>query len=399
MRILTALGLMSGTSMDGIDIALIRSDGKNIVERGPFLFVPYHKEFRTQITNGLVDALAIKTRAQRPGNLKGLEKDITRFHERAVRQFLETYKINASEIDLIGFHGHTILHRPDDGLTVQLGDGQMLCNNTGVETIYDMRANDINNGGQGAPLVPVYHRALAHKIRQETGNNSPIAFVNIGGISNVTYVGEDNHLIAFDCGPGNALIDQWVSQIDGIEFDEDGLFGKRGKILKSVCDQYMDHPYFDLPIPKSLDRNDFKPLVDNKISLNDGARSLAHVTALAILQAANKLPKIPSIWVICGGGAQNPVIMDDLRAMIENKTPENSRSNPRVVSADQIDLSSMAMEAEAFAYLAIRSKHGAYLTYPQTTGCGSAQSGGICALSSPASARPCQSRINTKRAL
>jgi anhydro-N-acetylmuramic acid kinase len=373
MKIFTALGLMSGTSMDGIDIALIRSDGKSFVERGPSLLVPYESEFRQRIERGLKDASRIHHRAERPGDLVSLEYDITRLHTAVILRFLAEQDISAGEIDCIGFHGQTVLHRPGDFLTVQLGSGQQLADDTGIEVIYDLRANDMLQGGQGAPLVPVYHRALAHGLLEELTGANALAFVNIGGISNITYVGSDDQLIAFDSGPGNGLIDQWVERHAGVGYDEGGKIAKGGEIVRSICEHYLEHPYYDLPVPKSLDRKDFEPLMDEDISIVDGARSLARVTALAILKSFDQLPSIPAICVICGGGALNEVIVGDLRILAQEK-------GAKVITADEAGLSSMAVEAEAFAYLAIRAKLGKALTYPTTTGCRSPVSGGISAL-------------------
>ena len=383
MKIITALGLMSGTSMDGIDLALIRSDGQNFIERGQSFFVPYDKAFRQRIESGLTEAKDIKEPGQRPGVLAVLEYDITRQHAGAIEQFIDTVDLDFDDIDVIGFHGQTVLHRPDLHFTVQLGNGQQLCDATGIEVIYDMRANDMRHGGQGAPLVPVYHRALARNLRAGTGfpvdndTNGDVAFINIGGISNITYVGKGGLIIAFDCGPGNGLIDQWMSLRGNLAFDKGGAIARCGKIVETICNKYLAHPYFDLPFPKSADRNDFEPLSDTSYTLADGARSLVRVSALGIVAAARQLPKMPQTWIICGGGAKNLMILEDLRLLTH-------KENVTVMTADQAGFNSMAMEAEAFAYLAIRSKIGANLTYPSTTGCQRPVTGGILAKPSPA---------------
>ena len=390
MDIVTAIGLMSGTSMDGIDIALIRSDGQNYVERGAFLFVPYSRHVRQRLAAGLNDAREMEDRAQRAGGLAMLERDITTLHVLAVEQFLRQNNIERTDVDLIGFHGQTVLHRPDNHLTVQLGDGQYLSDATGIKTVYDMRANDMTHGGQGAPLVPVYHSALAKNIEENINLGTNIAFFNIGGISNITHIGKTGDLIAFDCGPGNNLIDQWVAKTAGVDFDEGGRIALGGKIIGPLCEKYMTHPYFDLPIPKSLDRKDFEPLTDDNISLADGARSLAHVSALGIQKALQLLPDQPDIWVICGGGSLNQVIMDDLRQLAIQRVKGDIPI--KVLTADEAGFSSMAMEAEAFAYLAIRSELGEVLTYPTTTGCKKPVTGGIAAM-------PDTARFETKRAV
>ncbi len=368
-RIFTAIGLMSGTSMDGIDIALITSDGEHHVGHGPNMFVPYEERFRERIITGLNDALVIKERAERPGTLVALEQEITELHINAVRHLMDKNALLPGDIDVIGFHGQTLLHRPREALTVQLGKGQAMADALGIDVVFDLRAEDMMHGGQGAPLVPVYHRALANSLHHDRKIRKPVAFVNIGGISNVTFVGNDGELIAFDCGPGNGLIDQWVQQQAGKPFDEDGNIARTGKINHEICDKYLAHPYFALPVPKSLDRNDFPPLADKTLSPEDGARSLAHVTARAIMRSSAYFPQKPETWIICGGGTLNNVIMDDLRELAAS-------GSANVVKADDLGLDSMALEAEAFGYLAIRSMLGLDITCPTTTGCKAPVSGG-----------------------
>ena len=244
--------------MDGIDVALIRSDGENLVERGPCAEYPFDLSVRKAIEQGLNDALQIgDDRNDRPGTLEGLEQSITRLHADAVKDFLNTHELQPSDINIIGFHGQTVLHRPDDGITVQLGLGQMLADETQIDVVYDMRANDMAQGGQGAPLVPVYHRALAASLKDTPDATLPMAFVNIGGISNITYLRSEGELIAFDTGPGNALIDQWVQTGAGIPYDAGGRIASEGRVIDALVERYMAMPYFDKPLPKSLDRGDF----------------------------------------------------------------------------------------------------------------------------------------------
>ena len=214
-----AIGLMSGTSMDGIDLALIETDGEGLLRRMGGSFTAYDAAFRKRLEAGLEDARAICHRNERPGTLAALEAELSERHAAAVLHFLEERALAPSAIRILGFHGQTVLHRPLDGLTVQIGDGALLAARTGIATVHDMRANDMVHGGQGAPLVPVYHRALAANIAGEHAGKGPVVFVNIGGISNITYIGTDGQLIAFDSGPGNTLIDQWVTRHAGIPFD------------------------------------------------------------------------------------------------------------------------------------------------------------------------------------
>jgi len=375
MAAICAIGLMSGTSMDGIDLAMLMTDGENLVERGLSFFVAYEAAFRRRIEAGLEDAKRIVKRDERPGDLAALEREITLRHADAVRQFLARQDGRWSRPALIGFHGQTVLHRPQQGLTVQLGDGALLAAETGVPVIHDMRANDMAHGGQGAPLVPAYHAALARSLPAEQAEKFPVAFVNIGGISNVTFVPSDGDPVAFDSGPGNALIDQWVSREGGLPYDADGAVASEGSIVFPVVQQYLESAFFEKPAPKSLDRNDFTLEFAEGLELSDGARTLAAVSADAILLSARQMPEPPKLWIVCGGGRKNPHIVGDLRAGA-------ARMDADVILAEDAGFDGDAMEAEAWAYLAVRSERKLPLTFPKTTGCRTPVTGGV--LSEPA---------------
>jgi len=362
---------MSGTSMDGIDVAMITSDGDGIVERGPSSEFPFDSKIRRQIEMGLVAARCMgKDRDARPDVLAKLEHDLTVLHVAAVTRFIGSHNLNPDDIDVIGFHGQTVLHWPEAALTVQLGDGPLLARQTGIDVVCDMRAADMVAGGQGAPLVPVYHRALARSLSPEVLAERPVAFVNIGGISNITYVPESGDLIAFDTGPGNALIDQWVQARANISYDKGGEIAKSGQIVEPLLRHYLASPYFQQSLPKSLDRSEFLPPRDEGLSLADGARTLAQITARSIFAAIDHLPEAPKLWIICGGGRKNEVIMSDLKNIAES-------GGGKVITAEEAGFNGDAMEAEAFAYLAIRSLKGLPLTFPGTTGCNTATRGGV----------------------
>ncbi|MGV2099310.1 anhydro-N-acetylmuramic acid kinase [Rhizobium sp. 21-4511-3d] len=363
----TAIGLMSGTSMDGIDVALLRTDGEGFVERGPFLGVSYDPAFRERLKTALEQAKTIKNRQERPGDLAAIERELTQRHATAVREFLQQNAMEAGAIDVLGFHGQTVLHRPDEALTVQIGDGALLARETGIATVYDMRANDMVHGGQGAPLVPAYHAALAANIGDA---KTPVCFVNIGGISNLTYVGADGTMIAYDSGPGNTLIDQWVEAHAGIPFDQGGMIASEGHVVSELAERYLASPFFTAAKRRSLDRNDFLPPLGRDAELADGARTLAYVAAASIIKSAGHLPVTPALYVICGGGRLNKVIMRDLAQLAEEH-------RATVISAEEAGFNGDAMEAEAWAYLAVRSLEGLPLTYPGTTGVREAVSGGV----------------------
>ncbi|MBS9720609.1 anhydro-N-acetylmuramic acid kinase [Tianweitania sp. BSSL-BM11] len=365
----TALGLMSGTSMDGIDVAALRTDGETIVERGPSLFVPYDDTFRARIEAALQTAKVIEQRDQRPHDLAELERDLTQRHAEAVHAFRA--KFPDWQPELIGFHGQTVLHRPAEGLTVQIGDGALLAQRTGTPVVYNMRAADMVAGGQGAPLVPAYHVALAKSL-PETFRRTPTVFVNIGGISNVTYVPASGDPVAFDSGPGNQLIDQWMQREGGLAFDADGVAAAKGSVHQAIVEAYLQLPFFARPAPKSLDRGDFDLSGVQGLNLNDGARTLAALAAEAVFAARKQMPETPKLWILCGGGRKNPHISGDLQRLAEADGGE-------VVAAEEVGLDGDATEAEAWAYLAVRSTRGLPLTWPTTTGCDRPVTGGVLA--------------------
>jgi anhydro-N-acetylmuramic acid kinase len=354
----TALGLMSGTSLDGIDVALIKTDGENFVERGPSSTFPYEAKQQALLKQALIDAVPISERTQRPGSLSEIEKQLTEWHAGAVQNFLHECALSPSNIDVIGFHGQTVIHRPERHLTVQLGDGAALAKTLGIQVVFDMRAADVAEGGQGAPLVPVYHRALA-KI-------APVAFVNIGGVANVTYVGATGELLAFDTGPGNALINDWVHKHTGASHDAGGKIALSGQISPTHLQSALEHKFFNQRPPKSLDRNSFANLNFNDLSLEVGAATLTAFTVQSIVKAADWFPTPVPRWIICGGGRHNAAIMQGLKSILQN-----------VESAEQTGLNGDSMEAEAWAYLAVRSLRGLPITFPGTTGVNKEITGGV----------------------
>jgi len=356
--------------MDGIDVAAIETDGVTVTARGPSLSISYDAPFRQRLEAALGAAKSITERNQRPGDLADLEREITMHHARTVQQFLRAAPQDWQRPDVIGFHGQTVLHRPAEALTVQLGDGALLARETGIAVVNDMRANDMRHGGQGAPLVPVYHAALARSLPQDCGHLLPVVFVNIGGISNITFVLRDGDPIAFDTGPGNALIDQWVMREGGVPFDDGGAIASKGVVDRAVVARYLDNPYFLKRGAKSLDRLDFTLDAARGLSLADGARTLAAVTAEAVLKACDHLPSQPKLWVLCGGGRKNPHIVKDMH-------DGAAKVGAKVIVAEAAGLDGDATEAEAWAFLAVRSLKGLPLTFSTTTGCDHAVSGGV----------------------
>ena len=381
-----AIGLMSGTSMDGIDVALVDTDGDRLLERGPSFTYPYSAEFRKQLAKGLEDARAIVRREDRPGRLRLLEQYLTELHAEAIGHFLADCQLKREEIGVIGFHGHTMLHKlqrfalevPDyklgvpeivqawgqKMLTVQIGDGKRLAQLTGIDVVYDMRARDCEMGGQGAPLVPAYHRALAEGIEER-----PVAILNIGGVANVTWIGRDGRLIAFDVGPGSALIDDWMMKRREQPMDLDGVCAREGQVDHDGLHALMRSPFFAVLPPKSLDRNAFDVAAIEHLSTEDGAATLTAFTANGIAKAREHFPEEPRLWVVTGGGRRNKVLMATIAGFM----------GAAVVPAEAVGLDGDAIEAEAWAYLAVRSLAGLPLTYPGTTGVAEPLTGGVVA--------------------
>ncbi len=363
-KMMRALGLMSGTSMDGIDVALIETDGGDRLQRGPACSYPYSDPFRAQLRLALAEASRLRRRQERPGSLHLTEQYLTDLHTEAVTHFLQDYRIAAESVDVVGFHGHTLLHAPERQLTVQIGDGLGLARAIGIDVVYDLRAADVAAGGQGAPLAPIYHKALVAKLR------APVAVVNVGGVANVTWVGsahpQDDALLAFDTGPGNALIDDWMLKCTGTPCDPDGACAATGKVDEAALAQLMSHRFFAAPPPKSLDRNAFSADPVAHLSIEDGAATLTAFTAAAIAAARSNMPEQPSTWVICGGGRKNKTLMAMIAERVDNA----------VIPAEAAALDGDAVEAEAWAYLAVRSLQGRPITFPGTTGVPKPMTGG-----------------------
>jgi anhydro-N-acetylmuramic acid kinase len=361
---LTAIGLMSGTSLDGVDVALIETDGRRIGAFGPSGYRPYSESERGLLRQALSEAVNLSERGARPGVLREAERAVTIAHAEAVAAFTAQNRITCEEVDIVGFHGQTVLHRPERRLTVQIGDAAALARAIRIPVMHDFRAADVEAGGQGAPLVPVYHRALAQLLQRE----GPIVVANIGGVSNITYIDGDMTLIACDTGPGNALLDDFMYRTTRQPFDTEGRMAAQGVPDRAWVARALELPFFAAPPPKSLDRNDFAALRLNDMAPADGAATLTAFTAAALARVVPQLPKVPKSWIICGGGARNHTMMRMLR---ENLAPAT------VEAADALGWSADAIEAQAFGFLAARGLKGLPLSYPATTGVPMPMTGGL----------------------
>lgn len=344
-----AIGLMSGTSLDGVDAALLLTDGVRVLDYGPSLTIPYPSNLKRQLLDlhHIVDYLS-------------LERDVTEIHVQAVHKLLEKSKMEAHKVHVVGFHGQTLYHDPAQGMTWQIGNPALLAEKTEISVVSDFRRRDIAAGGQGAPLVPIFHQAILSNIPK------PVAIVNIGGIANVTWVGNDDELVAFDVGPGNALLDDWVRQHHQGDYDPSGKHAALGKIHSGVCDDYLSHSFFASPPPKSLDRASFCLDPVKNLSFEDGAATLSMVTAKGIVHASQFFPDAVWSWYVAGGGRHNMTLMLYLKELLGGA----------VQAIETLGQDGDALEAQAFAFLAVRSLYKLPITLPSTTGAIRAVTGG-----------------------
>lgn len=355
-----AIGLMSGTSLDGIDAALIETDGEGALRPVAFRGEAYSDAARDQLAAATALALTFDRPRASP-DLVAAGELIDRTHALAVHKLLREAGVAAGDVGVIGYHGQTVAHRPDRGWTWQIGDGAVLARATGIAVVSDLRSADVAAGGQGAPLLPVYHAALA------AGLERPVAVLNLGGVGNITWIGRDGALIAFDTGPANGLIDSWVAAETGARYDDGGALAAAGRVDEAVLTAMLDHPFFAALPPKSLDRNDFTIQPARGLAAADGAATLTAFTAASVAEAIDRLPERPRRLVVAGGGRHNPTL---LRMIAERTglTPEAS---------DTLGWNGDAMEAEGFAYMAVRTLKGLPISFPGTTGVPEPLPGGI----------------------
>tara|TARA_B100000029_G_scaffold59956_1_gene53895 strand:+ start:223 stop:1353 length:1131 start_codon:yes stop_codon:yes gene_type:complete len=353
---LTALGLMSGTSRDGIDAAIIRTDGSSVVNRGPSTTWTYGEEFRRRLSDATLNI----------GDASGVEAELTALHANVIDKLLEKNQLTYLDIDIIGFHGHTLFHAPEQRETIQIGDGKLLASLTGIPVVNDLRSADVAEGGQGAPLAPAYHWALAKELEK------PVAVLNMGGVANVTWIGDSPpnlgdfdtqdqivpQMLAFDTGPGNALLDDWTARHTGERYDRDGRLAATGNVDADALARLLENPYFSASPPKSLDRDAFslEPLA--LLSPADGAATLVAFTTQTVSVAADFLPSPPTRWLVTGGGRHNPEMMSALTQQV----------GAPVAPVESVGWDGNTLEAEAFAFLAVRSVKGWPNSWLNTTG-------------------------------
>lgn len=354
-----AIGLMSGTSLDGIDAALIETDGEGLVSPIAFRSDPYSDQASAQLRAAAELALMFERPRANP-DIVAAEEMLTRRHVMAVRQLLSQSGVAADRVAVIGFHGQTIAHRPDRGWTWQIGDGAALASALDITVVNDLRSADVAAGGQGAPLLPVYHRALT------AGLPRPMAVLNLGGVANITWIGDGDALVAFDTGPANALVDDWMLAETGKAYDADGALAATGRIDETVLTAMLDNPFFDAEPPKSLDRADFSIAPARGLSPADGATTLTAFTAATVAHALRLLPSRPERIVVAGGGRHNGTLMAMLGAAC----------GLPLDPIEALGWNGDATEAEGFAYMAVRALDGRPISFPGTTGAPQPMTGG-----------------------
>lgn len=352
-KIYRAIGLMSGTSFDGADIALIETDGEGLVRPLAFEGYAYNPADRAVIR------AALRRREKGP-ETQAAERIVTEWHISFLADFLSKYKIQKQDVDVAGFHGQTIFHDPGARFTWQIGDAQALADSCGIPVVGQMRVADVQAGGQGAPLLPLYHRALAHDLAK------PMAVLNIGGVSNITWIGADE-ILAFDCGPGNALMDDFVHSRTGEPYDAGGRLAASGRADEVRVERWLSHAYFSLKPPKSLDRDAWSHAEVCDLGDADGAATLLAFTVRSIDRGLSLCPAAPQAVYVTGGGRHNARLMALLAA--EAGVPASP--------VEAVGWNGDAIEAQGFAYLAVRSLLGLPLTEPGTTGVPKPLTGGV----------------------
>ena len=362
-----SLGCMTGTALDGaIDLALVRTDGRVIMELGPWGLVPYGDDLRGLMAEAVAEARTWAFAGAEPAIFAEAERQFTLAHAEAIRWFCADQGVALADIKIIGLHGLTVLHRAPApgviGATRQLGDGALLASELRVDVAFDFRAADVAAGGNGAPLAPIYHAALfAH-----AGQAAPAVALNLGGVANVTWWGGGEEILAFDTGPANGPINEWVERHGLGTYDLDGALAARGRVDEARLAAMLAHPFFAAAYPKSLDRYDFPAALADGLSAADGAATLTALCAAAVGKGLDLLPQRPARLIVCGGGRRNPTLMAELAR----------RTGAAAIDADDIGWRGDAVEAESFAYLAARVRAGLPLSFPATTGVGAPTLGG-----------------------
>ena len=355
---LSALGFMSGTSGDGVDSSVIDSNGEDIINIKYNRFDPYPISLSKKIHELKERISKMQDLLKYSLKVEEIEREITDFHLDIAT------KINKEiDYDLIGFHGHTIYHNSDEKISKQIGLGDHLSKKTKKTVVYDFRQNDLKNGGEGAPLSPIFHLALIKSLFNKNRVKMPISILNIGGIANITEIDKDFKIFSRDIGPGNCLIDMWIRKNSHKLYDENGNIAEKGTTDKFIFDQYLDNYYYSkISSKRSLDTNDFDVSFAKGLSLENGTTTMTDLTS----ELLSKKIGNNDIFV-CGGGRKNKSLMNQLRTKIKNK----------LLLIDDLNIDGDFVESQAFAFLSIRSYLGLPISFPSTTNCKKPSLGGV----------------------
>ena len=354
-----SLGLMSGTSGDGVDASLAVSDGKDKFDVIHEKYQEYSSDIYKEFHELKEKVLYLKDFNKNKKKIRDLERKITIFNAKVIEKIKDKVEKKREQIHLIGFHGQTLLHNPEEKISIQLGDGKLLSQITKTKVVFNFRSNDLKNGGQGAPLAPIFHQLLVKQKKIKT----PITILNLGGIANVTIIDKDDKISSLDIGPGNCLIDTWIRLNSNQYYDKEGKIARSGKINKIILDQAIENfNYSKIPEKKSYDTNDFNLSFAKGLSLKDGASTLTEFTA----EICSKKLKNQNIYV-CGGGRKNNFLMESIAKKIGTK----------IKLIDELDVDGDFIESQAFAYLAVRSYLDLPISFPETTGCKIPSIGGV----------------------
>ena len=367
MQSIWAVGLMTGTVLDGnIDVALLKTDGESIERFGPYTLAPYPQSIRDTLEQTLAQARQWNFEGPDPAIFRVAEEALTRAQSAAVKQLVEASGMRLGDIGVVGFHGQSVLHRAPQpgrlGATRQLGDGDLMHRLLGVKVAYDFRSADVRAGGQGAPLAAIYHQALLRGL----GAHGDVAVLNLGGVANVTWWDGADRLIAFDAGPANAPINDFIKGLGLGDMDRNGAYALAGTVDEARLARLLQHPYLTAPYPNPHVRFDFPASMADGLNAEDGAATLTAFTTSAVGKALDLLPQRPAKLVVCGGGRHNPAIMQMLA----------SRAHVEAVPAEAVGWRGDAIEAECFAFLAVRVLRGLPISFPTTTGAPQPMTGG-----------------------
>jgi len=348
-KIYTSLGLMSGTSLDGVDASIIRSDGEKVINIEKNEYFPYNQDFRDRIREFITQCNDISYISKNQKNYNLLEKEITLLHAKVSQKIIQKFN---DKVDLVGFHGQTIIHRPEKKYSIQMGDAKLLSQILKKKIIYNFRENDIKNKGSGAPLASIYHYNISKKINLL----EPIIFLNIGGISNITFVNK-NDLEAKDIGPGNVLIDEYIKKIKNQSYDKNGEIALTGKIDFGIVKQTLKHEFCNVKEKHSFDRGDFDYSFIRGLSFENALATITYFTSAFLAKFFNNNYKEVSEIIVCGGGRKNKTLIDHIKNL----------TNKKITMIDELGINGDYIESQAFAYLSIRSFLKKNISFPSTT--------------------------------